>query len=94
MDKIISARRIRLANVDLGLPPVLWWTLCLCVLLNVLMTAMQDLEIHVHYILCGAVAVMLGLVIFLTAELDNPFRGTVSVSPDAIAQVLQCLPPR
>jgi len=35
---------------------------------------------------------MLGLVIFLTAELDNPFRGSVSVSPDAIAQVLLCTP--
>jgi hypothetical protein len=51
----------------------------------------QDMEIHVHLILGGALASILGPVIFLIAALDNPFRGQVSVGPDSIALVYETL---
>jgi len=50
---------------------------------------MQDMEVHVHMILGAALASILGLVIFLIAELDNPFRGQVSIGPEAIARVYE-----
>jgi hypothetical protein len=40
------------------------------------------MEIHLHLFLGGALAAFLGIVIFLIAELDNPFRGDLSVGPD------------
>jgi signal transduction histidine kinase len=40
-------------------------------------------------ILGAALASILGLVIFLIAELDNPFRGSVSIGPDTIAHVYE-----
>jgi hypothetical protein len=43
---------------------------------------MLDMEVHVHLILGGALALFLGIVV-LIAALDNPFRGQVSVGPDA-----------
>ena len=49
----------------------------------------QDLEIHVHLILGAVLASILGAVIFLIAELDNPFRGQVSIGPESIARVYQ-----
>ncbi len=47
--------------------------------------------IHVHLILGGVLAAILGLVIFSIAALDNPFRGHVSVGPDTIALVYKTL---
>jgi len=49
------------------------------------------MEIHVHMILGAVLASILGVVIFLIAALDNPFRGKVSVGPDSIALVYETL---
>lgn len=50
-----------------------------------------DMEIHVHIILGAVLADFLGVVIALIAELDNPFRGEVSIGPDSIALVYEGL---
>jgi len=57
----------------------------------VLLVAMLDMEIHVHLILGGALGLFLGLVTFLIAAMDNPFRGEVSVTPDPFRQVYESL---
>lgn len=79
----------RLANVTAGLPAVLWWVVAAAVVINIVLIWMQDMELHVHLILGAALACILGLVIFLIAELDNPFRGEVSIGPDAIVQAYE-----
>src|SRR5215472_12407820 len=81
--------RARLSNVTTGLPAVLWWVVAICAAINILLICMQDMEVHVHMILGAALAAILGLVIFLIAELDNPFRGSVSIGPDAIVRVYE-----
>src|SRR5215831_13677927 len=81
--------RERLSNVTTGLPAVLWWVVAAGAAINIVLIWMQDMEIHVHLILGAALASILGLVIFLIAELDNPFRGAVSIGPDAIARVYE-----
>ena len=81
--------RARLSNVTTGLPAVLWWVVAVGAAINIVLIWMQDMEIHVHLILGAALASILGLVIFLIAELDNPFRGEVSIGPDAIARVYE-----
>ena len=86
-NRVVELRRSRLANVTLGLPPVLWWVVAFCALLNIMVIWLQDMEIHVHLILGGILASILALVIFLIAALDNPFRGEVSIGPDSIAIV-------
>ncbi|MCI0466769.1 MAG: DUF4239 domain-containing protein [Beijerinckiaceae bacterium] len=90
-NELIEHRRSRLANVTTGLPAVLWWVVAFGALLNIVLIWMQDMEIHVHLILGGILASILGAVIFLIAALDNPFRGIVSVGPDAIALVYETL---
>jgi hypothetical protein len=81
--------RERLATVTIGLPAVLWWVVAVATVLNIVLIWMQDMELHVHLMLGASLASVLGLVIFLIAELDNPFRGAVSIGPDAIAQVYE-----
>lgn len=83
----IELSRARMSNVTLGLPTVLWWVVAFCALMNIVLVWMQDMEIHVHLILGAALASILGAVIFLIAELDNPFRGVVSIGPKSIASV-------
>jgi len=81
--------RARLSNVTTGLPTVLWWVVAAGAVINIVLIWLQDMEVHVHMILGAALACILGLVIFLIAELDNPFRGQVSIGPDAIAHVYE-----
>lgn len=88
---LVELRRSRLANVTMGLPAVLWWVVAVGALLNIVLIWIQDMEIHVHLILGAVLASILGLVIFLIAALDNPFRGIVSVGPDSISLVYETL---
>jgi hypothetical protein len=90
-NRLVEVRRSRLANVTLGLPAVLWWVVAFGALMNITLIWMQDMEIHVHLILGGILASILGAVIFLIAALDNPFRGELSVGPDSITLVYQTL---
>jgi hypothetical protein len=90
-NRFVELRRSRLANVLLGLVSVLWWVVAFGALFNIMLIWPQDMEIHVHLILGGVLASILGLVIFLIAELDNPFRGEVSGGPNSIALVYETL---
>ncbi len=90
-NRLVEFRRSRLANVPLGLPSVLWWVVAFGALMNIMLIWLQDMEIHVHLILGGILAAILGSVIFLIAELDNPFRGEVSVGPDSFQLVYETL---
>ena len=81
--------RARLSNVTTGLPAVLWWVVAVGAAINIVLIWLQDMELHVHLILGAALASILGLVIFLLAELDYPFRGEVSIGPDAIARAYE-----
>jgi len=84
---LVETRRSRLANVTTGLPAVLWWIVTFGALVNITLIWLLDAEISVHMIVGGVLAAFLGVVIFLIAALDNPFRGELSVGPDSIAAV-------
>jgi hypothetical protein len=90
-NNLIVLRRDRLASVSTGLPAVLWWVVTFGALGNIILIWLQDMQIHVHMILGGVLASILGLVIFSIAALDNPFRGSVSVGPDAIVLIYETL---
>jgi hypothetical protein len=83
----IDERSARIANVTTGIPGVLWWVVGIGAAIFIALVAMLDMEIHVHLILASLLAVFLGLVIFLIAEMDMPFRGEISVSPGAFKEV-------
>lgn len=90
-NRLLEVRRILLANVLIGLPPVIWWVVVFGASLTIVLIWLQDMEIHVHLILGGILASILGAVIFLIAMLDNPFRGGVGFGPGSIVLVYDSL---
>ena len=87
----VELRRSRLANVTTGIPAVLWWVVVIGAVLNIVLIWLLDMEVHVHVLLSGVLSVFLGVVIFLIAAMDNPFRGDVSVGPDSFQLVYDSL---
>jgi hypothetical protein len=89
LNNFVQLRRIRLANVTRGIPAVLWWVVALGVLIEILFIAMLDMELHVHLIVGGILSTFLGIVIFLIAAMDHPFRGQVSVGSQGFQAVYE-----
>jgi hypothetical protein len=90
-NNLVEIRRSRLANVTTGIPAVLWWVVAVGALINIALISMLDMEVQVHLLLGGAMSLFLGIVIFMIAAMDNPFRGEVSVGPDAFQLVSETL---
>lgn len=91
VNTFMNLRRSRLNSITNGIPSVMWWVVGISAVIGMFLIAMLNMEIHVHLILGAAMAVFLGLVIFLIAEMDYPFRGQVSVAPDAFRSVYETL---
>lgn len=87
LNSLMDLRSARLSSVTEGIPAALWWVVGIGALISVMLLAMLDMEIHVHLILGAALALFLGLIIYLIAEMDNPYRGRVSVTPEAFETV-------
>lgn len=89
LDKLVDLRRLRLQSVTGGLPAALWSVVIVGAWLTVALTYLFWVEnVRLHAILVGLLATFIALLVFLTAAMDNPFRGEFSVSPDAFREVL------
>ena len=89
LDAVVELRRLRLQSVSTGLPASLWSVVLIGALLNIALSYLFWVENRkLHAILVSVLAIFIGLLIFLTAAMDNPFRGEFSVSPDAYQMVL------
>lgn len=89
LNNFVQLRRVRLANVTRGIPAVLWWVVVFGVVIEILLIAMLDTELHVHLIVGGILSAFLGAVIFVIAAMDNPFRGQVSVGSQGFQAVYE-----
>jgi Protein of unknown function (DUF4239) len=76
-------RRARLYSVTSGLPAILWYTVATGALINMVLIWLFNLRPRTHWILGGLISFYLGTVISVIALLDHPFRGDLSVSPEA-----------
>jgi hypothetical protein len=83
-NNFIEARRVRLHNVTTGLPAVMWWVVVIGAALNISILWLFSVDrLAIHLVLSGILAVFIGLMLFLIASMDNPFRGPGGISPDA-----------
>jgi hypothetical protein len=76
-------RRTRLYSVNSGIPPLLWYTVGVGALINMIFIWLFDLRLRVHLLLGGMISFFLATMISLIALMDHPFRGEVGVSSDA-----------
>jgi hypothetical protein len=79
-NQLVQLRQTRLLGIDGGIPRLLWTVVLAGAFVNILLVWMLDMARHTHVILTAIVGGFLGLVIFLIAAMDYPFRGDVSVS--------------
>jgi hypothetical protein len=85
---LVTTRRLRLQAVTAGLPSSLWAVVGVGAALSVMLTWLFRLDnLRLHILLVSITSAMIGLLIFLTAAMDNPFRGEVSIGPDAFITV-------
>lgn len=88
-NKLSELRRLRVLSATSGLPVTIWWVVILGAAASIALTWLFSVEnAKRHAFLTGIYSGLIGLLIFLIAALDNPYRGEFSVGPDAFELVL------
>jgi Protein of unknown function (DUF4239) len=91
-DRIVELRRLRLKSVVAGLPMALWSVVLVGAFVNIAVTWFFDMRSQpMHFWMTIMFSGLLGLLIFLLAAMDNPFRGDISVGPEAFELVYKQL---
>ena len=91
-DRIVELRRMRLKSVAAGLPAPLWSVVLIGAFLNIAVTWFFHMRSQsMHFWMTVMFSGLLGLLIFLLAAMDNPFRGEISVGPEAFELVYEQL---
>lgn len=89
LNELLIAHRLRLRGNQANLPELLWWVIILGALINVAISWFFVSDDIVHQVaLTSLIALLLGSLLFLTAAMDNPFRGGFSVDASAFESVL------
>ena len=90
--RLVELRRTRLKSVTTGLPASLWVVLLVGAVVNIAVSWFFHMRSQsMHFWMTVMFSGILGLLIFLVAAMDNPFRGEISVGPEAFELVYQQL---
>jgi Protein of unknown function (DUF4239) len=92
LNGLLRERRLRLQSVTTGLPDTLWGVVVFGALLNIIIPwfLVYDRQ-FIQDLMITLMATTIGLLVFLMAAMDNPFRGEFSVSPAAFELVYQMM---
>jgi Protein of unknown function (DUF4239) len=83
-NRLSELRRMRVLSATAGLPAATWWVVIIGAAASIIFTWMFAVENKFrHVFLTGLYSALIGLLIFLVAALDNPYRGEFSVGADA-----------
>jgi hypothetical protein len=90
LNLLYSARSSRLSAVQGHIPEVIWWIIFIGAALTVGYTYLFGFhDFRMHLLITAGVSTSLTLVIVLIIALDWPFRGKVSVTPEALIKTEQ-----
>jgi hypothetical protein len=90
LNDTIENRGYRVQAVSTALPSVIWAVVLVGAVVNIGLTYLFWVEnLWLHSVLVMAFSSSLGMLIFLTVAMDNPFRGEFSVSSDGYKYVLE-----
>jgi hypothetical protein len=91
-NSFVEVRRDRLHHVTTGLPAPLWCVVGVGAVLGIVLTWFFAIDrLSVHLAMAGILSLLTGLVVFLIAAMDHPYRGEVHVSPEAFEIVQRSL---
>jgi hypothetical protein len=89
MRDLADDRRDRLLEAEEGLPIILWVVLITGAIIVVGFTYLFGLESTViHLLMVGSLAMVIALVLFTVSALNYPFRGDITIDPEAMKHVL------
>jgi protein-S-isoprenylcysteine O-methyltransferase Ste14 len=89
VNTIMDQRRIRLQAAREGIAPQVWMVvLAGCALMIALMWFFGAESFAAHMGMTVCLSISIGLMIFLIAALDYPFRGDMGIGPEAFEEVL------
>jgi hypothetical protein len=87
---LASERNTRVLDAEPRIPALLWFGLMFGGVLLVALTAFLRLDsTRAHVILSGAVALLLGLLLFIIYCLDHPFGAQIGITPAPFAHTLE-----
>lgn len=90
LNLLYGARSSRLSAVQGHIPGVIWWVIFLGGAITTGYTYLFGFDdLRMHIITTAAVSTSMALVVVLIVALDWPFRGAVSVTPDALLKTEQ-----
>lgn len=89
-DDFVEARRVRIDAVTLQLPPLFWLVIWVGALINAILIACIDVKsVRLHLVMAGLLGLFIGLVMFVTADMDHPYAGTISVDAGDFTRLLE-----
>ena len=89
-DSFIEARRARIDATTLQLPPLFWLVIWVGAVINAVLIACIDVKnVRLHLLMAGLLALFIGLVMYVTADMDHPYAGTIAVDPGDFVRLLQ-----
>ena len=89
MRDLADARRDRLLESKQGLPAILWVVLVTGGIVVVSFTYLFGLDsTMIHLLMVASLALVISLVLFTVAALNFPFKGDITIHPEAMEQVL------
>jgi hypothetical protein len=87
-DVFIDSRRERIDATALALPTLIWVVIWVGAAVNAVLVGFISVEgKRLHLLMAGLLALFIGLVIFVTADMDFPYAGTVAVDAGAYERV-------
>jgi hypothetical protein len=84
-------RRLRIICVTTGIPAIMWYVVVVGAILCIALVWFFEMKLSSHLFLGGILSFFIGTVICLIAAMDNPFRGEVSIGPDAFVNVYETI---
>lgn len=94
INELSDHRRLRLIAADSRVPPLMWFVLIVEGAITICFTYFLGVERErSHILMTAALAVMIGLTLYLILAIDHPFSGALRVEPDAFRLVLDKVVP-
>ena len=81
-NEFLEYRRMRLFSVRSSLPRSMWFVMILGAILNIAICWLFDMRFITQLVLGGILAAYLGMMIHLIFDMNQPFRGDVSVTAE------------
>ena len=92
LNRMTELRRMRVDSVGEGMPAALWAVVFIGGALSVAAGwFFYTPRLRLHLILMALMGALIGLLVFMTAAMDHPYRGEVSVGPESFELIYKDL---